>query len=307
MREPRPGSDATRRDADIEGPLEDAASVLREPVDLARSLLDEAELGAEDVPLATAEDSEVQHAAEEAEEAHEAESVLAPPPKDLDGGVVDPEELEERLEEAVEPAEVRFLHGEEGLTEALLDEGTQLDEFEADAVEEALERRAEQGGEGGGPTAPKPVRGRVPQRAARGASAPPAREVDAGWFRRLLDADRARLERLQAEFEREGLRRRSEQEDLSSLSAVDQHPADIGTETFDRERDLSIREQVEGELVEVTRALQRLDDGTYGRCEACGRPIGADRLVAEPAARLCLDDQRELERELARRRREVEL
>jgi DnaK suppressor protein len=82
-----------------------------------------------------------------------------------------------------------------------------------------------------------------------------------------------------------------ERDALSELSLVDQHPAEIGTETFEREKDLSILEQVDGQLRDVDRAMTRLDDGTYGTCEACGRPIDSARLEARPATRFCLDDQ----------------
>lgn len=70
----------------------------------------------------------------------------------------------------------------------------------------------------------------------------------------------------------------------------------VGTETFDRERDLAILEQVEAELSEVERALQRLEAGTYGTCEACGKPIDDARLEAVPAARFCLEDEAAAER-----------
>jgi RNA polymerase-binding transcription factor DksA len=52
----------------------------------------------------------------------------------------------------------------------------------------------------------------------------------------------------------------------------------------------SILEQVEVELADVEHALKRLDDGTYGVCEACGEPISASRLESSPAARLCAHD-----------------
>jgi DnaK suppressor protein len=52
----------------------------------------------------------------------------------------------------------------------------------------------------------------------------------------------------------------------------------------------SILEQVEAELADVEHALKRLDDGTYGVCEACGEPIGPPRLESSPAARLCARD-----------------
>ena len=95
----------------------------------------------------------------------------------------------------------------------------------------------------------------------------------------------------------EGLTSESEEESLSELSSLDQHQADVGTETFNRERDLSILERVEAELADVEHALQRLDDGTFGTCEACGRPIDEARLEAMPATRFCLEDQAMAERE----------
>jgi len=51
-----------------------------------------------------------------------------------------------------------------------------------------------------------------------------------------------------------------------------------------------ILEQVDAELADVERALRRLDDGTYGVCEACGEPISPARLESSPAARLCAHD-----------------
>ncbi len=240
----------------------------------------------------------------------EAESIVEPPPEVRNPDEIDPEELEARLEDAAEPAELLSLHDEESLSEALLDEGIPLDEFEADTVEDALVRGPEQGTEEEHrPALGRPFRRRAAPAASPERSAPPERaeeELDVERFRHLLEDARAYLEELQGEFDREGLRHEDEQEDLSSLSAVDQHPADLGTETFIRERDLSLREQVEGELAEVKHASQRLEDGTYGRCEACGRPIGTDRLAAEPATRLCLEDQLERERELEFEHHEVE-
>lgn len=121
-----------------------------------------------------------------------------------------------------------------------------------------------------------------------------------------MDMDRAR-ERLEQERERLEQVRRSFQpgdqegevgvEAPDELSAVDQHPADLGTDTFERQKDLSILESVEAELVEVERAERRIEEGTYGVCEGCGKPIGAARLEARPAARLCVEDQARAERE----------
>lgn len=78
-------------------------------------------------------------------------------------------------------------------------------------------------------------------------------------------------------------------------SAADQHQADLGTDTFNRERDLSILETVEAELADIERALSRLDDGTYGICEVCGSGIADERLEVLPAARYCVDHQLQAE------------
>lgn len=112
-----------------------------------------------------------------------------------------------------------------------------------------------------------------------------------------LESERTRLEALRDDFSEEHLRTESEQENLSELSAAAQHQADLGTETFDRERDLSILEQVEAELADVEHALERLENGSYGTCEACGEPIDDARLEAQPAARFCMRDQAAAERE----------
>jgi RNA polymerase-binding transcription factor DksA len=124
--------------------------------------------------------------------------------------------------------------------------------------------------------------------------------MDIESVRGQLGAEHHRLQALRDEFIEGGLTTQSEEDSLAELSSSAQHQADIGTETFDRERDVSILEQVEAELADVELALRRLDDGTYGTCEACGRLIDDSRLEAKPEARLCLDDQARAEREVRR-------
>jgi RNA polymerase-binding transcription factor DksA len=115
--------------------------------------------------------------------------------------------------------------------------------------------------------------------------------------RKRLTDERARLEGVRDIFDDENLTEETEQESISELASYDQHQADMGTETFEREKDLSILEQIEAELADVEYALRRLDEGKYGTCEACGKPIDKDRLEAMPATRLCRDDQQKAERE----------
>ena len=106
-----------------------------------------------------------------------------------------------------------------------------------------------------------------------------------------LAAEQKRLERVKEGLEADGIGTESESENLSELSDLDQHQAEVATETFERERDFSILEEVEAELHDIERALRRLDDGTYGICEHCSTPIDPERLEAVPAARFCVKHQ----------------
>ncbi len=115
--------------------------------------------------------------------------------------------------------------------------------------------------------------------------------------RQRLDEERDRLEQIRAGFEKDHLTDESENESLSELSHHAQHQADLGSETFERERDLSLLEQIEAELSDVEHALRRIDEGTYGTCEACGKRIDDARLEVVPAARFCVADQAVAERE----------
>lgn len=64
--------------------------------------------------------------------------------------------------------------------------------------------------------------------------------------------------------------------------------ADAGSKTFEREQEMSLAGNARDLLSQTERALQRLDEGTYGACESCGGPIGKARLQAFPPATLCL-------------------
>ena len=80
------------------------------------------------------------------------------------------------------------------------------------------------------------------------------------------------------------------QSELSGEVSFDDENADAGTFTFERERDLSIENNVRDLLAKIDRALGRMDDGTYGICSRCGKPIEKARLKALPYADLCIKD-----------------
>ena len=86
-------------------------------------------------------------------------------------------------------------------------------------------------------------------------------------------------------------------EEEAGDESSDQHLADVGAVTLNRELDLSMRENVEHLLEQVDRALEKIGEGTYGLCDRCGQPIEEGRLQAMPEATLCLRHQKELERQ----------
>ncbi len=85
-----------------------------------------------------------------------------------------------------------------------------------------------------------------------------------------------------------------EQRELSRGS--DNHLADIATHTYDRELDSTLEESEELHLAHIDAALRRIEEGTFGICENCGRPIARERLEAMPWVTLCIDCKREAER-----------
>jgi len=68
--------------------------------------------------------------------------------------------------------------------------------------------------------------------------------------------------------------------------------AAAASQVFEQQRDLALRDRNTEHLAEVDAALRRLDDGTYGACLRCGRPIAPERLEALPWAAHCIECQR---------------
>jgi RNA polymerase-binding transcription factor DksA len=114
--------------------------------------------------------------------------------------------------------------------------------------------------------------------------------VDPDDARRRVMDEKARVEGLIHNLKDE-LGAGPENDELSELSDYDQHPADTASETFEREKDVSILEQLEDELAELQAALERIDAGTYGVDETTGEPIAPERLAAFPTARTNVDTQ----------------
>lgn len=78
------------------------------------------------------------------------------------------------------------------------------------------------------------------------------------------------------------------QESTGELSHYDNHPADMGTEQFERGKDLALNEHAEKELEDINEALHAIDEGTYGICTECGEDIPFERLQAMPETDRCV-------------------
>ena len=107
----------------------------------------------------------------------------------------------------------------------------------------------------------------------------------ASALRSVLEAEQARLLAMIAQMEIES----------DDNLGYGNHMADDATEAFEQAKDLALLQNAERLLEQVRDALRRLDDGTYGKCESCRKPIDPARLEALPYATLCLRCQQRLE------------
>ena len=130
------------------------------------------------------------------------------------------------------------------------------------------------------------------------ADMPPVREDEEPWTE-------AELREVRQEIERDIARGLADiataEEDLQGLiwdagdgSGDDQ--ADAGAKTYEREQEISLANISRDKLAQNRHALERLDNGSYGICEACGLPIGKFRLQAAPRATLCRSCKEKAER-----------
>jgi DnaK suppressor protein len=79
------------------------------------------------------------------------------------------------------------------------------------------------------------------------------------------------------------------QSEISGEVSFDEEYADAGSFTFEREKELSIGNNIRDLLDKVNHAINAIDKGTYGICENCGNPIAKARLLALPYSTLCLN------------------
>jgi RNA polymerase-binding protein DksA len=117
--------------------------------------------------------------------------------------------------------------------------------------------------------------------------------VDTERFRKSLLDER---ERLTATLEHLHEANSSSLEEETEEETYDNHLADSATATLDREIDYTLEENSEHVLRDIEGALERIEEGTYGICVNCGKPIAEERLSAIPWAMYCIDCKRLQER-----------
>ncbi len=101
--------------------------------------------------------------------------------------------------------------------------------------------------------------------------------------------------------------KRSSKDDSGDLSSYGQHMADAGTDTFDRDFALSMVANEQEALSEIDAAIKRIHDGSYGMCEATGKPITKERLIAVPFTRYSAEALKEIEKNRYRTRTQAGL
>lgn len=119
---------------------------------------------------------------------------------------------------------------------------------------------------------------------------PLVREDESPWTAAELRAVKADLESEVVRLEEEIADAEVALADLirDSGDGAGDDQADAGSKTFEREHEMSLANNARDLLLQAQHALARIQDGTYGMCESCGKPIGKYRLQAFPRATLCL-------------------
>jgi RNA polymerase-binding protein DksA len=117
--------------------------------------------------------------------------------------------------------------------------------------------------------------------------------VDVDRFRELLVEERRRVLDAIEYLHKENP---GSIEDETEDETLDNHLAETATATLDREIDYTLEENSENVLTSIDGALSRIEEGTYGICVNCERPISEERLAAIPWATQCIDCKRLEER-----------
>lgn len=84
---------------------------------------------------------------------------------------------------------------------------------------------------------------------------------------------------------------KSQKEACGDISGYTLHMADVATDAYDREFSLGLASNDRDALIQINDALKRIEDGKYGACQQCAKPIAKTRLKALPFTSFCLKCQ----------------
>ena len=144
------------------------------------------------------------------------------------------------------------------------------------------------------PPPPRPVKSGkkvAPLKPIKAAPTPvTASDGEAPWSAAELKAVRTEISADLERLRRELALVEAEMDELISDSGegAGDDQADSGTKTFEREHEMSLVINARDMVLQTERALERIDNKTYGNCEECGSPIGKARLQVFPRATLCM-------------------
>ncbi|MCK9554507.1 TraR/DksA C4-type zinc finger protein [bacterium] len=88
----------------------------------------------------------------------------------------------------------------------------------------------------------------------------------------------------------------SQRDSSGDLSGYSMHLADMGSDNFEREFTLDLMKKEQEILYEIQDAIERIENGTFGKCEMCGQDINKTRLKARAYARYCVECKENLEK-----------
>ena len=125
------------------------------------------------------------------------------------------------------------------------------------------------------------------------------KKTDLDRFKKVLLESRKKIVGDLSHLEKDSLNL-SQRDASGDLSGYSLHMADMATDNFDREFNLGLASSEQQILNQIDEALRRIEEGTYGTCEICEKPISQKRLVAVPYTKFCIKCQSEEEKKKRR-------
>ena len=121
----------------------------------------------------------------------------------------------------------------------------------------------------------------------------PRTDIDFNKFKTLLQEERAKA--MESAEHADGIFQDSQEVETGELTTHDDHMADIASDLTDREQAVVLRDNIRHIVDQIDHAIQKIELGTYGICDECGKDIPEERLEFEPYAAYCVEDQARIE------------